>query len=188
MSFSTFQTQKLTSSRTGFHDCNCWIWSFYGFYVRKSANSCIPYSCENVVARRWVLVHSGLWSDWRLESNWARLVGSLLRLSWNPGLDPLWPRPPDDFVHFGGQRRLLEFWLLELKLWFVQEQKLHNQLLFYSAYMGSGGFAPSGVQGQSPWSGVRERSPWSWRYFLWSEYDQGVRICLFNRITGLSSN
>ena len=142
MSFSTFQTQKLTSSRTGFHDCNCWIWSFYGFYVRKSANSCIPYSCENVVARRWVLVHSGLWSDWRLESNWARLVGSLLRLSWNPGLDPLWPRPPDDFVHFGGQRRLLEFWLLELKLWFVQEQKLHNQLLFYSAYMGSGGKAP----------------------------------------------
>jgi len=28
---------------------------------------------------------------------------------------------------------------------------------------GSGGRAPSGVQGQSPWSGVRGRSPWSWK-------------------------
>jgi hypothetical protein len=27
------------------------------------------------------------------------------------------------------------------------------------AYMGSGGFAPSGVQGRSPWSGVRGLRP-----------------------------
>jgi hypothetical protein len=167
VSFSTFQTQKLTSSRTEFHDCNCWIWSFYSFYVRKSANSCIPYSCENVVARRWVLVHSGLW---RLESNWALLVGSLLRLSWNPGLDPLWPRPPDDFVHFGGQRRLLEFWLLELKLWLSKNKNCIINCYFILPIWGLGALPPVGSRGKAPGRETGSEAPEADSIFL-SEYD-----------------
>ena len=139
-----------------------------------------PYSCENVVARRWVLVHSGLWSDWRLESNWARLVGSLLRgtLAWTlfgPGRQTILCilEARDDFWSSG---------CLSSSFDLSKNKNCIINCYFILPIWGLGALPPVGSRGKAPGRGTGSEAPEADSIF----YDQSmIRASEFAYLTAL---